>query len=262
MIRGPILVTGASKGIGRAVAAALAERGVPVIGTSRDPGSISDPIPGVTYLPLRLEDDRSVDGLARAAGPVEALVNNAAQSQIAAVEEASMEAIEELFRMNLFGLIRLTKAFLPAMREQGRGAIINIGSLAGTFPPPFQSVYAATKLGLEAFTRALRQEVGPRGVKVVLVIPGDIKTSIEPRMIVARDSPYAGEVKTFRAARDKKMDAAAPPEVAAKTILRALEKKNPAPIYYTGRLASVIGFLKRVLPERLNLRLIRGAYKL
>lgn len=163
MIQGPVLITGASKGIGRALAAALAARGIPVIGTSRRPETIADPVPGVRYLTLDQEDDASVEACAAAAGPVEALVNNAGQSQIGAVEDVSMETVEELFRMDFFGLIRLTKAVLPGMRERGRGTIINIGSLTGTFPPPYQSAYAAIKLGLEAFTKVLRQEVGRQG---------------------------------------------------------------------------------------------------
>jgi short-subunit dehydrogenase len=262
MIAGPVLITGASRGIGRALAAALAERGVEVFGTSRDPQNIADKLPGVVYLTLRLEDPASVEACARAAGPVEVLVNNAGQSQIGPVEDATTESVEDLFRMNLFGLIRLTKAFLPAMRERGRGAIINIGSLTGTYPPPFQSAYAATKLGLEAFTKSLRGEVGRFGIKVVHVVPGYIKTGIEPRTVVLEGSPYADELKQFRAARDKKMAKAAPPEAAAKTILRVLEKRHPKPVYYTGHLVPAMGFLKRLLPEGRLLRMIRGFYKL
>jgi len=262
MIPGPVLVTGASKGIGRALAAALSARGVQVIGTSRDPRSITDPVPGVRYLPLDQGNDASIDALAAAAGPVEVLVNNAGQSQIGAVEDASMDAVEELFRMNLIGLIRLTKTVLPGMRERGHGTIVNIGSLTGTFPPPFQSAYAATKLGLEAFSKTLRQEVGRRGVRVVLVIPGYIRTHIEPRMIIPDESEYGDELAAFRKARDKKMDKSSPAEVAAAKIIKVMEKKNPGPVYYTGHLVPAMGFLKRVLPERTAQKMIRGFYKL
>jgi short-subunit dehydrogenase len=262
MIPGPILVTGASKGIGRALAAALAARGIPVIGTSRDPKKIADPLPGVRYLTLDQGDDKSIDACIAAAGPVEVLVNNAGQSQIGAVEDASLDAVEELFRMNLLGLIRLTKAVLPGMRERGHGTIINIGSLTGTFPPPFQSAYAATKLGLEAFSKALRQEVGRRGIKVSLVVPGYIRTYIEPRMIIPEDSAYGDELAAFRTARDKKMDKATPAEAAAAKIIKVMEKKNPGPVYYTGHLVPAMGFLKRLLPERTAQKMIRGFYHL
>jgi short-subunit dehydrogenase len=262
MIQGPVLVTGASKGIGRALAAALAARGIPVIGTSRDPKTVALPVPGVRYLTLDQGDDKSIDACVEAAGPVEVLVNNAGQSQIGPVEDVSMEAVEEMFRMNLLGLIRLTKAFLPAMREKGHGTIINIGSLTGTFPPPFQSAYAATKLGLEAFTKVLRQEMGKRGVKVSLVVPGYIKTYIEPRMIVSPDSVYGNEITAFRLARDKKMDKASPVETAAAKIIKVMEKRNPGPVYYTGHLVPAMGFLKRLLPEKTAQKMIRWFYHL
>jgi len=262
MIHGPVLVTGASKGIGRAVAEVLAARGIPVIGTSRDPRTISDSIPGVRYLALDQGDTRSIEACAAESGPVEILVNNAGQSQVGSVEDASLESVEELFRINLLGLIRLTKAYLPDMRTKGRGTIINIGSLTGTFPPPFQSAYAATKLGLEAFTKSLRQEVGKYGVRVVLVVPGYIRTYIEPRMITPEGSIYKDELTAFRKARDKKMDKSSPAAMAAATIIRAMEMKNPRPVYYTGHLVPVMGFLKRILPERTAQRMIRGFYHL
>lgn len=262
MIQGPVLVTGASKGIGRALAAALVGRGVSVIGTSRDPKTVALPVPGVRYLPLDQGDGASIDALAAATGPVEVLINNAGQSQIGPVEDVPIEAVEELVRMDFVGLIRLTKAYLPAMRQRGRGAIINIGSLTGTYPPPFQSAYASVKLGLEAFTKCLRQEVACRGVKVSLVIPGYIQTRIEPRMFAPPESVYAREMTAYRRARDKKMDKAVPPEEAAAKIIKVMEKKNPGPVYYTGRLVPAMGFLKRLLPEKAAQKMIRGFYKL
>ena len=164
--------------------------------------------------------------------------------------------------MNFFGLVRLTKAFLPAMRAQGSGAIVNIGSLTGTFPPPFQSAYAATKLCLEAFTKSLRQELGRRGVRVSMVIPGYIRTYIEPRTIV----PEAAFTRTSSppSARPgiKKWTRPRRSESAARKILKVMEKKNPGPVYYTGHLVPVMGFLKRVLPERTAQQMIRSFYKL
>ncbi len=262
MIPGPVLVTGASKGIGRALAASLAARGIPVLGTSRDPKTMSDPIPGVRYLALDQGDPASVEDCAAAAGPIEALVNNAGQSQVGAVEDVSVEAVEELFRMNFFGLIRLTKAFLPGMRERGRGTIINIGSLTGTFAPPYQSAYAATKLGLEAFTKILRQEVGRMGIKVSIVIPGYIKTYIEPRTIAPAGGVYDAEMAAFRKARDRKMEKASPPETAAAKIIKVMEMKNPGPVYYTGHLVPAMGFLKRLLPEKRLQKMVRDFYGL
>ena len=264
MIQGPVLVTGASRGIGRAVAAALAERKVETIGTSRNPAAVADRIPGVRYIALRLEDPKSIEACLREAGPIEALVNNAGQSQIGALEDTPVETYEELFQMNVFGLLRLTRAVLPGMRERGRGRIVNIGSLTGVFPPPFQSGYAATKLALEAFTKSLRQETTGRGIKVSLVIPGYIRTDIgiDSREIAPPGSAYAAEYRQFRDLRLKKLEAAVPAEAAAEKILRALESDDPKPVYYTGRRVPLMAFLKRVMSERRALKMIRKFYKL
>jgi short-subunit dehydrogenase len=264
MIQGPVLVTGASRGIGRAVAAALAERKVETIGTLRDPGAVADRIPGVRYLPLRLEDPKSIDDCLREAGPIEALVNNAGQSQLGAFEDTPVEAVEELFAMNVFGLLRLTRAVLPAMRERGRGTIVNIGSLTGMFPPPFQSGYAATKLALEAFTKSLRQETRGFGIRVTLIVPGYIRTRIgvDSREFAPQTSAYTSEFRQFRGQRLKKLEEAVPPEAAAQTILRAMESRNPKPIYYTGKNVPLIAFLKRMLSERKALKIIRNFYRL
>jgi NAD(P)-dependent dehydrogenase (short-subunit alcohol dehydrogenase family) len=262
MISGPVLVTGASRGIGRALAAALGGRGVRVIGTSRRPESLAECPAGVSFLPLHLEDPASVEACVRSAGAIDVLVNNAGQSLIAAVEDASPEAVEELFRVNLLGLIRLTRAVLPGMRERGRGMVVNLGSLSGSYPPPFQSVYAASKRGLEAFSASLRSEVARFGVRVVHIIPGYIRTGIEPAMAVRPGSPYEAEVGKFRAARDGKMDRAVPTEAAVRKILRVLEKRNPRPVYYAGRHVPAMGFLRRLLPERTAQRLIRRFYNL
>ncbi len=262
MIRGPVLVTGASRGIGRAVAAAVARRNVAVFGTSREPDRVADPIPGVTYLSLRLEDKASVAACAAAAGEIEVLVNNAAQSLMGAVEDVSVEEFEEILSINLLGLVRLTQSVLPVMRERGRGTVVNLGSLAGTYTPPFQSAYAASKAGLEAFSKTLRGEVGKYGIKVVHVVPGYIQTRIEPRMTLPEESPYSGELKTFRAARDAKMDKAPSPETAAAKLVRILEKEDPRPVHYLGHGTPLMGFVRRFLPERLALALTRRFYKL
>jgi len=264
MIQGPVLVTGASRGIGRAVAAALAERKVETIGTSRDPQAVADRIPGVRYIALRLEDPKSIVDCLREAGPIEALVNNAGQSQIGAFEDTPVEAVEELFAVNVFGLLRLTRAALPAMRDRGRGTIVNIGSLTGLFPLPFQSGYAATKLALEAFTKSLRQETRGFGIRVPLVVPGYIRTGIgvDSREFAPQSSVYTAEYQQFRSLQLKKLEEAVPPEAAAQTILRAIESRDPKPVYYTGKNVPLMAFLKRLLSERRALKIIRQFYRL
>ncbi len=261
MIQGPVLITGASKGIGRALAAALAAQGIPVIRTSRRPETIADPVPGVRYLTLDQEDDASVEACAAAAGPVEALVNNAGQSQIGAVEDVSMR------RSRSFpdGFLRphpADEGRPPGDEGTGPRDDHQHRLADGDVPPPYQSAYAAIKLGLEAFTKVLRQEVGRQGIKVSLVVRVTSETHIEPRTIAPAESVYATDLAAFRLARDKKMGKASPPEAAAAKIIKVMEMKNPGPVYYTGRLVPAMGFLKRLLPEKTAQKMIRGFYHL
>ena len=132
------LVTGASRGIGRAIAARLSQAGCAVIGTFRDPSALrrGDPLPGVRYLPLDLRDQRSIQALAAEVGVVDVLVNNAGMSQIGPVEDVPLDLVRGIFETNLFGLLSLTKLFLPGMRARRAGMIVNIASFAGVTPVP------------------------------------------------------------------------------------------------------------------------------
>jgi NAD(P)-dependent dehydrogenase (short-subunit alcohol dehydrogenase family) len=153
------LVTGASSGIGAAVAEALVQRGWQVFGTSRDPAAVTERIPGVEYLALDLTDDASVEACAQAAGEVDILVNNAGESQSGPLEELPMEAIERLFRANVFGAVRLTQLVLPGMRARGYGRIVMVGSMLASFPLAYRSSYVAAKAALRGFATAARREV-------------------------------------------------------------------------------------------------------
>ena len=119
------LVTGASSGIGAAVARALVARGYRVYGTSRSPASITAPIPGVEYLALDLTDPASIEACAAAAGDVDVLVNNAGESQSGPLEELPIDAVERLFATNVFGAVAVTNAFRPALRRSAHPRIVN-----------------------------------------------------------------------------------------------------------------------------------------
>ena len=150
------------------------------------------------------------------------------------------------------------------MRERGHGTIVNIGSLTGTFPPPFQSAYAATKLGPGGVHQVAPPGSEPRAAfGSSLVIPGYIRTFIEPRMIVPEGFGIRRRTRRLpRKPGTRKWTSHPRPTSAAAKILRVMEKKNPGPVYYTGHLVPAMGFLKRVLPERTAQRMIRGFYKL
>lgn len=262
MLSKKVLITGASKGIGKAIACLLLEEGFSVIGTSRNPDRIEHRVSGIAYVQLDLSDEKSIDQCIRTVGSVDVLINNAGQSQIGPAEETPLEKYRELIQANLFGTIQLTQGFLPAMIEKGSGCFINIGSMAGKFAVPFQSSYVASKFALSGFTWSLRNEVKRYGVNVVMVEPSDIKTTIQPEVFFPAQSRYREELKRMMAARTKSMANAVPADVVARKIARILKKKNPRPYYTVGGIGPLFVFLKRFLPDRVVESLVRGSYDL
>lgn len=256
------LITGASKGIGRATAISLVNSGYDVIGTSRNPDKIEKKVDGVEYVRLDLLDENSIDECIQKVGNVDILINNAGQSQIGAAEEILIEKVKELFLLNIFGIIKLTQGFLPGMIENGDGFIINIGSLAGIFAVPFQSSYVASKTALSGFTWSLRNEVLKYGIKVVLLNPHDINTTIQPEIFSPENSRYKNEMSKMMAARAKSMANANPPEVVANKVIKILKLKNPKPFYSVGGMAPLLMFLKRLLPDKTVEKLLKKSYDL
>ncbi|KUL40382.1 alcohol dehydrogenase [Streptomyces sp. NRRL F-4489] len=244
------LVTGASSGIGAAVAAALVARGYRVLGTSRDPVAVADPVPGVRYLPLDLADEAAIEACAAAAGPVDVLVNNAGESQSGPFEELPMAAVRRLFQLNVFGAVRLTQLLLPGMRERGYGRVVMIGSMLASFPLAYRSSYVASKAALKGFADAARREVAPYGVALSTVEPGSIATGISARRThyLAEGSPFAPGYRTMAAALDANEARGIPPEKVAATVLRAVAAARPRAHYAVGSNAPAVFLLRRLLP--------------
>ena len=257
-----VLITGASKGIGRAIACSLQNIGYHVIGTCRNPAQIERKIEGIEYIKLDLLDEKSIEKCIQYVGSVDILINNAGQSQIGAAEEMPLEKAREFFQINLFGTIKLIQGFLPDMIQQGSGFIINIGSMAGAFAVPFQSSYVSSKFALDGFTWALRNEVMRYGIKVVMVEPNDINTTIQPMIFRSENSRYKNEMAKMMAARKKSMANANPPEIVAKKVVSILNKKKPKPFYYVGGMAPFLVFLKRFLPGKTVENLVIKNYDL
>ncbi|MGW5666314.1 SDR family NAD(P)-dependent oxidoreductase, partial [Streptomyces sp. NPDC003758] len=167
------LVTGASSGIGKAAAFALVDAGFEVVGTSRR--ASGDRREGVTFLDLDVASDTSVaslvDRVIEQFGRIDVLVNNAGIGSAGAGEERSLSQDQQLFDINVFGLIRMTRAVLPHMRAQGSGRIINISSVLGFVPAPYMAAYAASKHAVEGYSESMDHEVRQHGVRVLLVEP-------------------------------------------------------------------------------------------
>ena len=176
-----VLITGCSTGIGRATALRLAKAGWPVAATARRVESISDLAQrGCQVLALDVCDEDSrrsaVEAVEKEHGAVGPLVNNAGYGSEGPVEEIDIEEIRRQFETNVFGLIRMCQLVLPGMRRQRHGRIVNLSSMGGRMVLPGGGIYHATKYAVEAVSDALRFEVKPFGVDVVLIEPGTIKT--------------------------------------------------------------------------------------
>jgi len=250
-----VLVTGASSGIGKATATALVARGHRVLGTSRRPGSLAaeQRTGGVEYFPLDLGDEASIDALATAVGPVDALVNNAGESQSGPFEELPGDALRRLFQVNVLGPVRLTQLLLPGMRERRRGTVVMVGSMLASFPLAYRSSYVASKAALKGFSDGARHEYSPFNVWLTTVEPGAISTGISERRTKygSESSPHRADFERMLAALDRNERTGTPAERVAATIVKAVEAARPSAHYAVGSNAPLVFALRRLLPSGL-----------
>ena len=186
-----ILITGASKGIGRAAAAELARRGHRVVATARDPRTL-DGLDVDQALRLDVTDQASVDAAVGEAGEIDVLISNAGVIFRAAVEASPAAEIERLYAQNTVGAIRVTQAVLPQMRQRKKGRLLFVSSVSGRAFVPGQAAYSATKAALEAFAETLAIEVAGFGIDVTLAEPGPVSSGALDDILVYRlpDDPY------------------------------------------------------------------------
>ena len=199
-----VLVTGASSGIGEAIAVRLAKDGHQVFGTSRKGGGMRE---GVEMLDPGRRSDASVqscvEGLLRKVGRIDALVNNAGYLLSGAIEEATLEEARAQFETNFFGVARMVKVVLPAMRRARSGHIVTISSLAGLVPVPFWGFYNASKFAVEGYMETLRHELKPFGIRVAMVEPGVIHTPFY-------ENPQARPMPEYAPWRDRALKTVGP----------------------------------------------------
>ena len=168
-----ILITGCSSGFGLDTARYFLDRDWTVIATMRSPrDDLMPPSDRLRILPLDVTDADSIARVVDAAGSLDVLVNNAGVGQVSPLEGVSMAKIRELFETNTLGVIAMTQAVLPLMREQGSGVIVNVTSGVTFQPLPLMSIYTASKAAVNAFTESVALELAPFGVRVRIVIPG------------------------------------------------------------------------------------------
>jgi NAD(P)-dependent dehydrogenase (short-subunit alcohol dehydrogenase family) len=270
-----VLITGCSSGIGKATALAAAARGHRVYATARDKASLRDLEGGgrIRTLALDVTDTgsigRAVASVLGESGRLDALVNNAGYGQYGAVEDVTVEEWRREFDVNLFGAVEVTRAVLPAMRQARGGTIVNVSSVAGKIAIPFAAPYCASKHALEAVSDALRVEVAPFGIRVVIIEAGPIATRFgeRARAGVARMLESPGPYSAFYRHAERAMDTdfqagKLPAEEVARVIVQAIESDSPKTRYRVTRMASVLIFLRRFLPDRFFDRRMKKALKL
>jgi NAD(P)-dependent dehydrogenase (short-subunit alcohol dehydrogenase family) len=262
-----VLVTGASSGIGAACAARLAADGHRVFATTRgEPPAAAD---GITWLGLDVRDvasaERCVAAVVAAAGRLDVVVNNAGVGIAGAVEDTSPEDLVRQLDTNLLGPLRMVRAAAPHLRAQRSGRIVQISSLAGRIGVPFQGAYSASKFALEGLSEALALELRPFGVDVVLVQPGDVRSSFGAARTWTEEA-RANPLYRERAARAVgAMELAErngpPPERVAKLVSRIVTARRPRLRYAcVTPLERTALWLQRILPGRMFEAIVRATY--
>lgn len=269
-----ILITGASSGIGFDAARMLAEQGHKVYAAARRT-ELMEPLCqfGVNILKMDVTDEESmrqgVQHIVKAEGRIDTLINNAGYGYFGAVENVTMDEARRQLEVNVFGLARLCQMVLPMMRERGRGRIINTASVAGKAVLYFGAWYNVSKFAVEAFSDALRMEMKPFGVDVVMIEPGGIKT--EWGIIAAqhlaessKGTAYEGAAMLEADTLDKvyHMNILSKPAVVAKAICRAVNSRRPKARYRAGFAANTIVLSHALLPARWWDALMRGFWKI
>lgn len=259
--------------MGKIIAEKLLASGHHVIAAARRTGAMTGLEQlGATVIRLDLTEEASIGAAASQIearfGAVDVLVNNAGFGLYGAVEDVSLEDARRQFEVNLFGLARLTQLLLPAMRARGTGRIINITSMGGKVYTPLGAWYHATKHALEGWSDCLRLELAAKGIQVVVVEPGTIRTEFGSvmsgglRKHLPRTS-YAELTRTVADATDKftRDGAGSPPEVIARVVLKAVKARRPRTRYAAGQYAKMTLFIRKWFGDRVFDRMVMSMVK-
>ena len=268
------LVTGASSGIGQDTARKLQALGYTVYGAARRTDRLRAlAADGIRPLPMDVTDDASmsagVNRILEETGRIDVLVNNAGYGSYGAVEDVPIDEARRQFEVNVFGLGRLTQLIAPHMRTQGSGTIINISSMGGRLTTPLGGWYHATKYAVEALSDALRMELRPFGIDVVVVEPGCIRTAwwaiaADHLEATASGSAYADQIRavagTMRSESNQRRYS--PPEAIARAIGKIVTARRPRTRYAVGFMTRPLIAARRILTDRAFDHLIGAAFGL
>ncbi len=245
-----VLITGGSSGIGKETALALHRAGCTVYEGSRRESSID----GITHIPLDVTDEASAQSAVRTVtekeGAIDILINCAGSGISGAVEFTHLEDAKRQMDINFFGTVNVTKAVLPYMRKAGKGRIVNISSVAATFPIPFQAYYSASKSAINAYTLALANEVKAFGITAVAVQPGDIKTEFTAsrEKSAEGDGEYGGRISRSVSKMEKDEENGMTADRAGAMIAKIALKRKSKPLVTLGFSYKALCFAGKLLP--------------
>jgi NAD(P)-dependent dehydrogenase (short-subunit alcohol dehydrogenase family) len=260
-----VLITGCSSGFGLLSAVRLARAGHRVFASMRDlerARRLQEAARAagveVELLQLDVTDDasrrRAVAAVQQAAGRLDVLVNNAGHALGGFFEDLEMDELRAQFETNFFGIAALSQAVLPLMRAQGGGRIVNVSSLSGLIAQPAMSAYCASKFALEGLSEAMRHELRPHNIYVVLVEPGSFRTDIfsHNRWVARRTGSDSSPNRALSARIERRIDQVmsrfADPAIVAEVIARAATARRPRLRYAVGHDARVVSNIKRWMP--------------
>jgi len=232
------LITGSTRGLGRALAEAVLAAGHKLVATGRDPGQLKSLVgrygDQIRAVALDVTSEQAATGAVaeaiKAFGRLDVVANNAGYGDVCPIEDMSMTEFRAQIETNLFGVVHVTKAALPFMREQGSGHILQFSSIGGRIGPIGRAAYAAAKWGVEGFSEVLSKEVGPLGVKVTIIEPGGFRTDFAGSSSTIREGhpEYDATVgKTARFQRGFNGKQPGDPAKAAAAVLRITGSDNP-----------------------------------
>jgi len=252
------LITGASAGIGKETAKLLLQNGYTVYGAARRLNKMED-LKGLKPIQMDVSEDASmvsaIEEIIKAEGRIDVLINNAGFGSYGALEDVSMNDARYQMEVNVFGLARLTQLVLPHMRAQQAGKIVNITSVGGKIANPLGGWYHASKFAVEALSDALRMEVKPFGIDVIVIEPGGIKTEwadIAGNNLrkVSGNTVYKHLVDKVETIFKKFNPKGSPTAVISTLILKAITVKNPKTRYHAGYMAGMILFMRKILSDK------------
>ncbi|OPY32485.1 MAG: short chain dehydrogenase [Methanomassiliicoccales archaeon PtaU1.Bin124] len=262
-----VLITGSSSGIGHATALYFAENGWNVIATMRDPGKNNGlgERKNIDVVRLDVTDQASIEKAVKYAldkfGAIDALVNNAGYSVKGVFEATTHDQAKRQLDTNVLGLMDMTRAVIPSMRSKGEGVIVNISSIGGRVAVPLYSLYQSSKFAVEGFSESLYYEMRTQNIKVKLVEPGVIKSDFYTRSMDRVDSnglhSYASIIKASDEGDDSIAAKGSNPDVIAVCIFNSVNDGSWRLRYHAGKYSSMILTLRKILPDRLLMRVLR-----